>query len=144
MLVMKKIPKKNIISYIKLILIFIAICMFLHFTKIGCPIKFLTGISCPGCGMTRAWLSVLHFNFSDAFYYHPLFWIVPIVLLIEIFKEKIPKKLYKYLMFFNTTLILVVYIIRLLDNNNPIVSINIDRGVFFKIYIYIRRNILCI
>ncbi|MDE7047571.1 MAG: DUF2752 domain-containing protein, partial [Lachnospiraceae bacterium] len=22
---------------------------------IGCPIKFITGISCMGCGMTRAW-----------------------------------------------------------------------------------------
>ena len=46
---------------------------------IGCPIKFLTGISCPGCGMTRAWLSALHLHFAEAFAYHPLFWLVPAV-----------------------------------------------------------------
>ena len=44
---------------------------------IGCPIRYLTGVSCPGCGMTRAWLSVLHLHLGEAFAYHPLFWLVP-------------------------------------------------------------------
>lgn len=34
---------------------------------ITCPIKQWTGISCPGCGMTRAWLSVLHGDFLRPF-----------------------------------------------------------------------------
>ena len=41
---------------------------------ITCPIRFLTGISCPGCGMTRALLSALRFDFQAAFFYHTL-WI---------------------------------------------------------------------
>ena len=39
---------------------------------IGCPIKYLTGISCAGCGMTRAWRCVLKLDFARAFSYHPL------------------------------------------------------------------------
>ncbi|MBQ7534289.1 MAG: DUF2752 domain-containing protein [Stomatobaculum sp.] len=50
---------------------------FLQLLGITCPIKFITGISCPGCGMTRAWISVLVFHdLHKAFHYHPLFWIV--------------------------------------------------------------------
>ncbi|WP_373689128.1 DUF2752 domain-containing protein [Clostridium sp. YIM B02551] len=45
----------------------------LRVVGIGCPIKFLTGISCAGCGMTRAWIRVIHLDFKGAFYYHPLF-----------------------------------------------------------------------
>lgn len=40
---------------------------------ITCPIKFFTGISCAGCGMSRAWLSVLRLDMAGAFRYHPLF-----------------------------------------------------------------------
>ena len=42
---------------------------------VTCPIKYITGISCAGCGMSRAWISLLHFNIHDAFMYHPLFFL---------------------------------------------------------------------
>ena len=48
-----------------------------HITGIGCPIKFLTGISCGGCGMTRAWLSVAALDIKGAFYYHRLYLFLP-------------------------------------------------------------------
>ena len=48
--------------------------MVLQGLGISCPIKFVTGISCAGCGMTRAWKVLLfHGDFRQAFYYHPLF-----------------------------------------------------------------------
>ncbi len=47
-------------------------------TGIGCPIRYATGVPCPGCGMTRAWLAVLHGDLAAAFAYHPLFWAVPL------------------------------------------------------------------
>lgn len=37
------------------------------------PYKYITGISCAGCGMTRAWIALLHFDINTAFMYHPLF-----------------------------------------------------------------------
>ncbi|WP_207662140.1 DUF2752 domain-containing protein [Clostridium sp. AM58-1XD] len=46
---------------------------------IGCPIRYVTGIPCPGCGMTRAFLSLLSGHVREAFSYHPLFWAVPVL-----------------------------------------------------------------
>ena len=45
-----------------------------------CPFRALTGLPCPGCGMTRAWISLLHGDLSAAFRFHPLFWAVPVLL----------------------------------------------------------------
>lgn len=45
---------------------------------VGCPIRFVTGIPCPGCGMTRAWLSLLSGNEAAAFAFHSLFLLAPV------------------------------------------------------------------
>lgn len=50
----------------------------LYLLDIGCVFRLMTGIPCPGCGMTRAWLAALRLDFAAAFAYHPLFWVVPI------------------------------------------------------------------
>ena len=52
---------------------------------ITCPIRYIWGVSCPGCGMTRACLSALRLDFSAAFVYHPL-WVLllPTVIVIAI------------------------------------------------------------
>ncbi|MDR2611234.1 MAG: DUF2752 domain-containing protein [Clostridiales Family XIII bacterium] len=44
----------------------------------GCPFRLITGIPCPGCGMTHAFLAAFRFDFADAFRWHPLF---PLVML---------------------------------------------------------------
>jgi hypothetical protein len=38
----------------------------------GCPFRFLTGFTCPGCGTTRALHQILHGNFYAAFTLNPL------------------------------------------------------------------------
>lgn len=43
-----------------------------YFELALCPMAVVTGIPCPGCGMTRATLSALHGDFATAFRYHPL------------------------------------------------------------------------
>lgn len=51
---------------------------------IPCPLRYLTGISCPLCGMTRAHLAALQLDFPTAFHYHPLFFLaVPCTLYIS-------------------------------------------------------------
>jgi hypothetical protein len=47
-----------------------------------CLIKTLFGINCPVCGITRSVLSMLHFNFSQAFLYHPLGPVIAILLIL--------------------------------------------------------------
>jgi len=51
---------------------------------IPCPIKLLTGLSCPGCGLTRAWLCALQGDLAGALAYHPLFWVVAPVAIVMV------------------------------------------------------------
>ena len=66
--------KKTSIIIISLtIIILLSILEIYH-----CPIKSISGLSCPTCGITRAIISAVQFDLSTAFYYH-LFWpVVPI------------------------------------------------------------------
>lgn len=54
-----------------------------------CLFRVLLHIDCPGCGMTRAYLSLLRLDFGAAFAYHPMFWSVPILLLLYLFDGRL-------------------------------------------------------
>lgn len=70
-LIMKNIKQvKTVIISIIMVIIAYGIMQYMGIT---CPIKYITGISCAGCGMTRAWIALLHFDINTAFMYHPLF-----------------------------------------------------------------------
>lgn len=80
---------------------------------IGCPFKFMTGISDAGCGMSRAWLRVLRLDFIGAFYYHPL-WMLPVPgLMIILCKSRIPANVYRGLVVLFSVLFLGVYVYRM-------------------------------
>src|SRR4051794_22012477 len=47
----------------------------LHWLTAGpslCPFKVLTGLPCPGCGLTRSTVALLHGDLSTSLYFHPL------------------------------------------------------------------------
>ena len=46
-----------------------------------CPFALLTGMACPGCGMTRAASYLVRGDFSTALTYHPL---VPLIALLSV------------------------------------------------------------
>ena len=100
------------------------IALVLYVTGIGCPIKFATGISCPGCGMTRAWLSALSLRFDLALAYHPLFWLLPLVIALVTFRKRISPRLYTGLLWTCIILLLGVWIARL--------ALPMDSGVLFS------------
>ena len=79
-----------------------------------CPIKALLGISCPGCGMTRACISAVRLDFVSAFSYHPL-WVVLLpyiaVLLVLVVKEK--RKVTRIWLLLGAFLMLIVYGVRM-------------------------------
>lgn len=100
---------------------------------ITCPIKFVLGISCPGCGMTRAMLSAVLFRFSDAFTYHPLWVLVlPTVALLVYFYINNHKKAWTATFICAAALMVIVYIIRLAFFPSDIVSVNPESSFVIK------------
>lgn len=41
-----------------------------------CAFKQATGLPCPGCGLTRSWVSALHGDLAASALHHPLGWLV--------------------------------------------------------------------
>lgn len=102
-----------------------------------CPFKFIFGISCPGCGMTRAFLALITLNLKDAFYYHPLF---PVVIIWAIayllYRKKLihpSKKCIDLFLTITVILFFVTYFIRLRFCPD-IVSINPKDSLIYKLF----------
>ena len=82
-----------------------------------CPFKFLFHISCPGCGLTRAFRAIINFNFYSAFNYNilsiPLFFIGIIIsfcMIIDVFKNS-NKTIICILNFFEKNYLFVLFLI---------------------------------
>lgn len=100
---------------------------------VGCPIRKFTGIPCPGCGMTRAHVAMLHLDVGEAFYYHPLFWsAIPIVFYYG-FKKGPFKKMDGVLIGIAAVLFLGVYIARVFVLHTEFLQIDLNSSVFYEI-----------
>lgn len=130
---MNLLSNKKIQNLIRIFICVIIYCVVLKILNISCPIKFLTGISCAGCGMTRAYLSLIQGNIKEAFTYHPLFWTVPIAIIVYIVKDRLPKKVLYGLIGICITAFMVCYIIRMFNPNDLVVVCNIKESIFYKI-----------
>ena len=103
-----------------------------YITGIGCPIKFLTGVSCMGCGMTRAYLSLLRLDFAGAFRYHPLFPIPAIAAVLFLFRSRISQKIVNFLLFTTIALFSIIYLLRILDPSDTVVVFEPANGAVFR------------
>jgi hypothetical protein len=54
-----------------------------------CPFRFLTGFTCPGCGITRALHQILHGHFLNAFMLNPLFFLLGPFLLFALLRYSV-------------------------------------------------------
>lgn len=100
---------------------------------ITCPIKYVTGISCAGCGMSRAYLSLLRGDIGGAFYYHPLFFMPPIIVIVFLLRKRLPDKLYKIFLFTSALIFIIVYIYRLFLGNGDIVVFHPGDNIVFRV-----------
>lgn len=100
---------------------------------ITCPIKFITGISCAGCGMSRAWIAFLQLDMAKAFEYHPLFLLPPIVVIVLLCKSKINIKIYKIIIFTIILMFAIVYICRLIWSGDDVVVFEPQNNILFRI-----------
>ncbi len=100
---------------------------------IGCPIKYLTGISCAGCGMTRAWAAALRLDFAAAASFHPLWWSIPPAALIFITKRHIRKNMLNIFLCLFINAFVIVYLYRMLAGGQDIVVCNPQDGLIWRI-----------
>ena len=100
---------------------------------VTCPINYITGISCAGCGMSRAWIALLHFNIHEAFMYHPLFFLPPVVVIVMLLKSKINIKFYKIFMFTMVGAFVIVYLYRMFIGTGDIVVFEPQNNILFRI-----------
>ncbi len=109
-------------------------CLLRFALGLPCPIKHLAGISCPGCGMTRALWSLVTLDFSAALYYHPVSFVLPgFLVLLILFKVKGMKQASTVLLAVFVTLMLSVYIWRLTTGAGDVVVCEPQNGLIGRL-----------
>lgn len=104
----------------------------LHFAGVGCPIRALTGLSCAGCGMTRAWLALLHGDCAQAFACHPLFLLPAPAVTVFCFRKRLPACVTRAALWGMVGLALAVYLIRLVNPLDAIVTFEPQNGLLAR------------
>ena len=120
---------KNVTGILAIVMMYVVLESF----GITCPIKYVMGISCAGCGMSRAWIALLHLNINDAFKYHPLFMLPPIALTLIIRKKQINIKVYKILMSIIICIFIAVYLYRMIAGGDSIVVFEPQNNIIFRL-----------
>lgn len=126
-------PMDIVKSRLLLSLLILVFYTFLSLFNAGCPIKYFTGISSPGCGMTRAVLAALRLDFKAAFYYHPLFLLTPFMYFLFLFDFLFPPRIYKITWIMIIVIFLITYFYRLIVTKSDIVNIDIMSGIVLKL-----------
>lgn len=119
----------------KLFIIIGTFYLFIEMLGITCPIKFITGISCAGCGMSRAMFSLIKFDLHSAFHHHPLFIFPFIFIIIYFIQDKLPKNTFKIICTIMAIIMIIVYIIRIFDGDNDIVVFKPQEGFIYQILV---------
>jgi len=121
-------------SPLRLVFVIFAIMLIVTaYHILGCPFRFVLGLPCPGCGMTRAWLAAMRFDFHTAFRMHPLFLLAPPLLILAFQKRQ--KRLAENILIGIAIIFIVVYVVRmvyLFPDTEPMV-LN-QRGLVQRIF----------
>ena len=101
-----------------------------------CPWRLILGLSCPTCGLTRAFISVLSFKFKDAFHYHLMWPFILLAIIILVLYEfniiKIRKKTVYIMLYSLATACLIYYFYRLCTGSE-IVYFNFKESLLYTI-----------
>jgi hypothetical protein len=118
---------------VKAVAIIAGFYLVIELLGVTCPIRFLTGISCAGCGMSRAWFSLLRLDIVSAYHYHPLFWLpVPMVILL-LLRNRIPVWVFRSGMILGCMAFVLVYVIRMANPDDVIVSAHVTKGIIYRV-----------
>lgn len=105
---------KNLALKAVIVVLTAAAAAVMYVFDVGCVFLGLTGLPCPGCGITRATAALLSGRFGDVFSYYPAYGALPVLFLYflydgELFSEK---RLNRTVLLLSVAVIAVFYIIR--------------------------------
>lgn len=105
---------KLILLLISFLIIFLFLNKVFNFT-IPCLFHEITNLYCPGCGITRMFLSLFQLDFYQAFRYNPLVFILLILSIVYFLVKKIGKlnfKLPNYIYYYLLFIVIIYGILR--------------------------------
>ena len=115
-----------------------AYCIIATVADLSCIIKTFTGISCPGCGMTRACMALFRLDFAAAWFYHPLvFYLIIAIPFMIVLHLKDKDRLCKRILFFSAVLMLAVYLYRMIVAQSPVLVIEPEKGILGRLFLRI-------
>ena len=104
-------------------------CLLALIFHIPCPIKWFTGISCPGCGMTRSLMALCRFDLEAAIAYHPLvFLVIAVAPVLVVCYLKDAVKVRKVLVGVSAGLLIGVYLYRMIVLDSPVLVFVPENG----------------
>ena len=103
-----------------------------------CPVMWLFGVPCPGCGLTRACLAALRLDFSAAFGFHPLFWLILPALFYLIHRRPLGlpggRRFQRGLTILLALAFGGFYLYRLFWEQNPAFAVHFENGALFRLF----------
>ena len=79
-------------------------------------------------------LCAARLDFAGAFYYHPLFFLLPAAVLAYTLRRHIPRKLLDYTAAAACVIVIAVYVVRLLDPACDIVTFHPQDGLMYRVF----------
>lgn len=102
------------------------------YLTLGCPIQFFTGVSCLGCGMSRAALALLKCDFRLAFEMHPMIFLMIPTAVVIFLRKKLPKKLTVAFFTVVSALMIITYVYRL-ANGSDVIYFAPENGFIYRL-----------
>lgn len=110
------------------------VCILYTISGIGCPILFLTGVPCFGCGMTRAYIHLLRLDFAGAIHCHPMCVVLPFLCILWFWCwEKHSKLGTNMVLGIGIVMFIAVYAYRVFVLKDTFLTIDISNGFIYKV-----------
>lgn len=74
-----------------------------------CPFREITGIMCPGCGMTHAFIELAKFNIKKSFEYNPFIFLIVMLSILNTSSKKFEEYMVKHQIYKIILLIVILW-----------------------------------